>query len=483
MAADPNPFVGPRPFQRDEAARFFGRPREVRDVVSLIVAQRVLLLYAVSGAGKTSLLNAGVFPLLEDKEFDVLPVARVRADDPPPDRNVFVHGVLSSLGLEAGSNLGLADSLNERPRPPRTRLRVLVVDQFEELFTEHPGRWQERPSLFDALGAALERDSALRIVLAIREDFVAQLDPFASRLPGGLQTRFRLERLDHAAALAAIKGPLDGTSRWFAPGVAETLVGDLLRFRIEAEGGETEEVEGQFVEPVQLQVVCQSLWSELPPDVHEITEEQVHAFGDVDEVLRRFYDDAVAAAKRGRRLTERRIRRWVEKTLITPGGTRAPAFWEPKETAGMPNEIVRILEEKRLIRAEPRARGRWYELTHDRLLGPIQSSNAAFTQRLRRRGLTAGAILLLALVGSLLSAWGFTFGSGQGAPVNAVILRAACGHYRFGVKTLTDPDAGSINFTPIDTTITALGSLAAPTPARICRVSVRRGTSTPSAGK
>src|SRR5437773_1462908 len=82
-----------------------------------------------------------------------------------------------------------ADALAGRPRAPEKRLRALVIDQFEELFTAHPGRWQECPDLFAELQESLERDPTLRLVLAIREDFVAQLDPFPALLPGGLRTR------------------------------------------------------------------------------------------------------------------------------------------------------------------------------------------------------------------------------------------------------------------------------------------------------
>jgi len=74
----PNPYPGPRPFEPEESGIFFGREREVRELVSLMTAHRTVLLYAQSGAGKTSLLNAGVIPLLTRESFEALPVARVR---------------------------------------------------------------------------------------------------------------------------------------------------------------------------------------------------------------------------------------------------------------------------------------------------------------------------------------------------------------------------------------------------------------------
>src|SRR3712207_4450924 len=100
MASDGQPYVGPQPFERDDAARFFGRDREANDVVSLIVAHPVVLLYAQSGAGKTSLINARVVPLLEEEGFQVLPAARMRGLTPAQGTlaeipNLFVFNALS----------------------------------------------------------------------------------------------------------------------------------------------------------------------------------------------------------------------------------------------------------------------------------------------------------------------------------------------------------------------------------------------------
>jgi hypothetical protein len=75
-----NPYIGPRPYERQDAHNFYGRTREARDLLSLIRANRVVPFYAQSGAGKTSLLNTQIIPALEEDGFNVLPVARVRGD-------------------------------------------------------------------------------------------------------------------------------------------------------------------------------------------------------------------------------------------------------------------------------------------------------------------------------------------------------------------------------------------------------------------
>ena len=68
-----------------------------------------------------------------------------------------------------------------------------------------------------------------------------------------------------------------------------------------------------------------------------------------------------------------------------------------------------------MIRAEPRASGTWYELVHDRLLGPVRESNAAAAARRRRRQLRiAAAALVAALVVAFVSIILAAGGAGEG---------------------------------------------------------------------
>ena len=86
-----NPHVGPRAFRVGEA--FFGRDREQRDLANLLIAERGVLLHAPSGAGKTSLIQAGLIPLLEKRRFRPTPPARVKT---PPDDDLYVHSPTAS---------------------------------------------------------------------------------------------------------------------------------------------------------------------------------------------------------------------------------------------------------------------------------------------------------------------------------------------------------------------------------------------------
>ena len=399
-----NPYVGPRPFESADARFFFGRDREIQDLVAMIVANPIVLLYAGSGAGKSSLINAAVVARLEGAhECEVLPVARVRGvreEEVPADGNVFVAAVVSHLSGGESAPRSLGDYLRERGHPETSdgfpAPRALVIDQFEELFTAYPERWEDRPGFFEDLGGAVRDDPLLRVVLAIREDFLAQLDPYARLLPDGLRARYRLERLGPAAALRAAKEPAHAAGRPFADGVAEQLVEDLQKVRLDTEHG-PKEVVGEYVEPVQLQVACRSLWQALPEVATTITEEHRAAFGDVDEVLADFYDEAIAAAATAARMSEDSLRERFVHDFITPMGTRGTVFWTREQTGGIPAAAIEELDARHLVRAELRAGARWYELTHDRLIEPIRASNSEFTARRsarrRRRALVAAGLV------------------------------------------------------------------------------------------
>jgi WD40 repeat protein len=391
-------YVGPQPFEEKDKDIFFGRDREARDLRSLVIAHRLVLVYAQSGAGKTSLINAGLIPLLKEKLFEVFPVARVKGA--PKDikteeiSNIFVFNTLTSLAkgdydVERLAKMNLVDFLNSQEHmldeygiPLR---HAVILDQFEEIFSLYQDRWKDREEFFEQVNTALEADPLLRVIFVIREDFIAQLDPYADLLPERLRARFHIERLHREAALLAIKEPLRDTGRSFTEGVAEKLVDDLLTIRVETTPGKPTEVSGEFIEAVQLQVVCQNLWQELPKDVSEITFDHLKTYGNVKQELSRFYEEAIRTTAEKAGISEERLRTLFEEVLITTMGTRGMVYRAQESTGGIPNVAIDMLESMHLIRAEWRAGARWYELTHDRFIEPILSSNKVFNDELAEK--------------------------------------------------------------------------------------------------
>jgi tetratricopeptide (TPR) repeat protein len=232
---------------------------------------------------------------------------------------------------------------------------------------------------------ALKEDPLLRVLFVIREDYLASFDPYVELLPERVRTRYRLERLRGEAAHQAIEGPLQDIGRSFEEGLVSSLVQELIKTRVKSATGEMVEAVGKYVEPVQLQIVCKNLWDSLPPDVTVITSNHLHTFGDVDEALKSFYEKAVKIAARETDVKEGDLRAWFDSQLITPAGTRGTVFRGREYTGAIPNSAVDALENQHIIRAELRAGARWYELTHDRLIKPIQDSQKEFIARKNKR--------------------------------------------------------------------------------------------------
>ncbi len=375
----PNPYVGPYAFRAEDADLFFGRDREVESLASLVIAESIVLFFAQSGTGKTSLLQARLLPDLDKAGFDVLPVARVGAEPPAgmSPANVYVFSALCSLAPDTDAarlqSLTLGTYLWTLPeRDDRTTRRVLVFDQFEEILPPRRQHWEEREDFFLQLRQALQDEPSLSVLLVMREDNLAELETYAPLLPGKLRTRFRMESLRRDDAIDAVAKPVE-TSRPFASGVAEQLVDDLRQVEVD---GTAESYRGEFIEPLQLQVVCYELWEKLRERPGKtITADDLAACGDIGQALESFYERAVSKASERSGVPPERIRQWCGHSLITPRRLRSQVDRAAETTAGLKNKAVAELVETRLVRKQEIRGGTWYELVHDRFIEPVLRVN------------------------------------------------------------------------------------------------------------
>lgn len=380
-----NPYVGPRPFERDE--RLYGREDEIRELRYLWMAERIVLFHSPSGAGKSSLLQAGLLPEI-DASFDVWGPTRVHQELPAGvDSSANRYATSALLGFENGvpeplrrpaealAGIRLADYVATRPRQRKKADRpvALVFDQFEEILTADPLAVDAKREFFDQLGE-LMRDPRIWALFVLREDFLAPLHPYAARVPTHLENRFRIDLLDLDGAREAIVRPARVGGREFP--AADRLVRDLATRKVQqADGSFVEEV-GTHVEPVQLQVVCFRLWDAMPADDLSIDETDLDEYGDVTESLAGYYADSVRRVAGGSRERERAIREWFGTRLIRAGDVRGQVLRGAESSDGLDHAEVEELLDTHLVRAESRAGATWYELAHDRLIEPVRADNA-----------------------------------------------------------------------------------------------------------
>lgn len=414
-----NPYIGPRAFEVDERDLFFGRDEEIEILAGLVLARRAALFFAQSGAGKSSLLRAGLIPELTRQEtvgrgsrartyqrMRVLPIVTVGGalsdSVDSPIANVYVFRALAALLPDADPDDLTSVTLTEALAPffaaseslesavvpsttahlpnPAQISTLLIIDQFEELFTHDPARRAERVDLFHQVRAALDAYESLHILFTMREDYIAELTPYAALLPEQLRPRFRLEFLGEAAARQAIQAPARRAGVSFGDAATTKLVDDLRRVRVQRLDGTTEEQAGLYVEPVQLQVVCRRLWDNLPEGATEIVESDIQAVGDVDSALADYYADRVRAIAGETGVGQRTIREWVDRYLITEQGIRGQALQGREQSQGLDNQAIWLLVDAHLVRAEKLRGATWFELAHDRLVEPVRKNNAAWRE-------------------------------------------------------------------------------------------------------
>ncbi|HEX7183413.1 MAG TPA: WD40 repeat domain-containing protein, partial [Thermoanaerobaculia bacterium] len=391
LAAAANPYVGPRPLELGEP--LWGRDEEVAALYFLLSAERIVVLHSPSGAGKSSLVQAGLIPRLRES-FDVWRPTRVNQEPDvtaPVGRplNRYVHSAI--LGFEQGippalrrpaaelAGLTLAEYAAGRPTRPGAPPSVVVIfDQFEEVLTVDPLAVAAKEAFFDQLGELLH-DPRISALFLLREDYLAPLDPYADRVPTHLKNRFRIDLLGLAGAREAIVNPAREGGREFP--AADRLVRDLAAVKVQQPDGSFVEQTGNHVEPVQLQVVCRRLWDAMPEDDLAIGVEDLERFGNVDSALAVYYAEAVARIAGGDLRCERAIRDWFGGRLITAGGIRGQALKGVWESEGLANGLVEQLRATHLVRAEKRAGATWCELAHDRLIKPVREDNAAWRER------------------------------------------------------------------------------------------------------
>ncbi len=300
-------------------------------------------------------------------------------------------GRLNKSSAKLCSSCGMPlppSTMSEIPAQPqpvslRPQSMLFIFDQFEEILTLDPADQPAKLVFFEQLGQLLN-DRNCWALFSMREEYLPALDPYLVNIPTRFKTSFRLDLLNPSAALKAIQATAADGGVEFSIPAAEKLIENLRQVKVQQLDGSVVEKPGPSIEPVQLQVVCRRLFDGLPAGARRITEKELDVAGDVSQSLAAYYAGEVtgvasrAVGASGAGGVERRIRDWFQHQLITEQGRRSIVLKGMKESAGLDNNTIALLEQAHLVRAEERAGSTWYELSHDRLVEPIRENNAAW---------------------------------------------------------------------------------------------------------
>ncbi len=392
-----NPWLGLASFTEETRAYFFGRDEEVAELSRRVQRKLLTVLFGQSGLGKTSILRAGLVPRLRGQGYCPVYV-RIDYGRESPEPAEQIKQAISRAARRSGewTQAGVAiegESLWEflhhrddvlRDESGATLIPLLIFDQFEEIFTlaqsDEFGRAraarfvEELADLVEnrspkALETKFEEDESAaerfdfargdyRVLIALREDYLAPLEGLKKAMPSISQNRLRLAPMTGAQALAAVMQP---GKRLVTEEVASAIV------RFVAGGAELAHAE---VEPSLLSLICRELNdTRIAQGRDEISLDLLA--GSHAGILSNFYERSLADQNPA-------VRQVIEDELLTSSGFRENIAEERLlnrfKAAGAAPDTLSILVNRRLLRIEERLDVRRVELTHDVLCGVVKSS-------------------------------------------------------------------------------------------------------------
>ena len=238
LTSDVAPYQGLHTFEEEDAEFFFGREADVQRLLEKLKGSRFLAVVGPSGSGKSSLVRAGLLPALRANGLPGSGQWEVCVFKPGAHPLTALAAHLGRLGHQGAMQqtldqlqadprtLHLASSLAMVERPAGERL-LLVVDQFEEVFTLCRDEAERAAFLANLLYAAAIPDGRCAVVLTLRADFYprcAAYPELASRLGAN---QYLVSPLVGQGLRDAITKPATRVGLTFEPGLVERILQEV----------------------------------------------------------------------------------------------------------------------------------------------------------------------------------------------------------------------------------------------------------------
>lgn len=338
-------------FQMSDAEIFHGRQVAIEALLRQVQGEdekhRLTVLHAPSGAGKTSLLNAGLSPRL--LAMGDLPLYARTYNDPVGQVRKVIVDAVGEVGPDLGG-LSLHAFLKTvaGALPEKTTL-VLYLDQFEEFFLYLDEAAQEKV-VHDIAVCYYDYSLPVKFILSLRADYFSDLSHFETAIPTLFYNHFRLEPMTRDEARQAIVAPAQTFDFSYEPALVDRLLDELERAKMS---------------PPQLQILCDRLCSERQGQV--ITSALYESLGGAQAILQGYLADVLARMP-GRMQT---LAKAVLIELVSSQQTYIPLDKETlltrtqADSEQLENVLNRLLDARLIKRVEK------YELTHEHLITEI----------------------------------------------------------------------------------------------------------------
>lgn len=338
-----SPFKFLEPYQKEDRGQFFGREDEIEALYKLVLKSKIMLLYGVSGVGKTSLIRCGLANRFDDTQWLALFIRRgkhflqslqqaiaQKMAEEPVEETYDLNEELVDLYEDNGDAEKISDRSDEA-NLQNLYLRYfkpiyLIFDQFEEIFTL--GNREEQQQFFEFLAKLSKSKLNLRVILVMREEYFANLDRFEDLVPRLSQNRLRVEKMSASTLELVTKNMVLAVDNIKLPKTeAEQItLFNLIVKQLTKDGLIT-------VEPTYLQIYLDQLYRNT---YHKgqayFNSAEVKRMRDIDTVLDRFLEEQIGELNQGKD----QEKAWtLLMEMITIEGTKKPM---PKE------KLIQLLE-------------------------------------------------------------------------------------------------------------------------------------------
>lgn len=376
-----NRWIGLSSYNESDAGIFFGRSTEISEITNQIINNTSCIIYGPSGTGKTSIIRAGISPLLKSRGF--MPVyirfnhdsiesyssqlygAIIKASD---SYNVEISQTTSYISNTCGSLWEYFHCNELWSHDDKIVTPIIIIDQFEEIFTLKNDN-ESADSLFTEFKNLLNDTCPLyvqqameehrikyethvnfRLVIIVREDFLARIEERSKAIPVLKHNRYSLQILNGEQALEVISGA--------GHDIISGPISIKLIQKISSKADlSIENLHKTVVEPAILSLFCNELDKkrrELNSD--SITSEMIDAFG--DNIIKDFYENAMS------KLSAQTIA-ILEEKLLTKDGYRNSLAISDALYEGISTIDLETLTNARILRIEERNGSKYIEFSHD----------------------------------------------------------------------------------------------------------------------
>ncbi|MDX1941927.1 MAG: hypothetical protein SFU99_15300 [Saprospiraceae bacterium] len=328
-----SPFKFLDAFTRNDSDVFFGRKDETEELFRLVFKTPLLLVYGLSGTGKTSLIQCGLGNKFDGPDWFPLFIRRQNNINESLQQAV-------NTALSGRTPRGLNEDLFYLHRYYLCPI-YLIFDQFEELFIL--GSAEERRQFIENLNTLLiQNQTAFKIILVMREEYIGQLYDFEKVIPTLFDFRLRVEPMNNTKVRDVVQQSF-ARFNIFLENIEETDAEgnqkDLLQLMIDNLSEQKSSIQLPY-----LQVYLDMLYredfvrtygrerqdDELPP--LNLTRQEIQDFGQIENVLEKFLREQETAIQvqlsQEHRDVPPQIVHQILDAFVSEEGTKRPIRFE-----------------------------------------------------------------------------------------------------------------------------------------------------------